>query len=271
MRPSTVLVLAQAGGEGGVYEMPPIDVEGTTPDEVQDTPAAASRLTKEEIETLRPYTLRDALAFISGVRHIDDDVLGRRAGIGFHGAPARRSRKTLLLEDGVPINATSYIDPSAHYTPPPQRLESVDLLKGAGHVLHGPLNNHGIINFINKRPTLTPETTAELGIGQDPDSFKRHLMHTRTNGPVGLVFAYTVWMRTAPAPHTKLGRFGQEFNTIAVDYWKFAVSHDGQITDNLSILTDRGLRWSQTRSWLAPCRNSSMPIRRLNLFPARMA
>ncbi len=247
-------------------------------------------------------------------------MLGRRAGIGFHGAPARRSRKTLLLEDGVPINATSYIDPSAHYTPPPERLESVDLLKGAGHVLHGPLNNHGIINFINKRPTLTPETTAELGIGQDPDSFKRHLMHTRTNGPVGLVFAYTVWMRTAPsmwripssttssrvstgscsyhalsfsgtyfrersnydksnrtaiefalAPRTKLRRFGQEFNTIAVDHWKFAVSHDGQITDNLSILTDRGLRWSQTRSWLAPRRNSSMPIRRLNLFPARMA
>lgn len=228
----------------------------------------------------------DALDFAPGVHTIYDDVLGRRSGIGIRGAPSRRSRKVLLLEDGVPINASTYLDPGAHYTPPTERLESIDVLKGAGHVLHGPLNNHGIINFINKQPTLNPETTAELS-GGELDTFRRHLMHTRTNGPVGLVFAYTGqnadgafdvedfqyddfftsidWgvnadhnlgisatyfrersdydesnltpIEFALAPRRKEGRFGQEFNTIAVDYWKVALTHDWLVTDNFSAST----------------------------------
>lgn len=265
---------------------PPIRVESSLPDEVGDTPGAAHRLTAEDIDTYRPYTLHDAFDFVPGVRHIDDDVLGRRSGIGIRGAPSRRSRKTLLLEDGVPINASTYIDPGAHYTPPMERLESVDVLKGAGHILHGPLNNHGIINFINKRPTATPETTLELGAG-DLSTFKRHAMHTRTDGALGTVFAYSGldadgafdteetsyddffvaadWQFTdhqrlgfsatyfrersdydesnltpveyAADPRRKRGRFGQEFNSIAVDYQKYAVTHDLQISDALSVST----------------------------------
>lgn len=42
-------VLAQASGEGGVYELPPIDVTATIPAEVQNTPGAATRLTSEEM------------------------------------------------------------------------------------------------------------------------------------------------------------------------------------------------------------------------------
>jgi Fe(3+) dicitrate transport protein len=166
------------------------DVEVIVRGDAAGTPGAASVITDKELRTLRPFTLHDALRFVPGVRTLDDDVLGRRAGIAVRGAPTRRSRKTLLLEDGVPINASAYLDPSAHYTPPLERLERVDVLKGAGHLLHGPLNNHGIVNFRNRRPTLTPETTAEFGIGT-LGAFRRHLMHRRTDGPVGLVLAYT--------------------------------------------------------------------------------
>jgi len=173
-----------------IRELPSISVDAILPDDIRYTPGAATILTSEEIEELRPYTLHDAFDFMPGLRTIDDDVLGRRSGIGVRGAPSRRSRKTLLLEDGVPINASTYIDPSAHYTPPMERLESVDVLKGAGHVLHGPLNNHGIVNFRNKQPTAVPETTIELSGGMN-DTFKRHLMHRRTAGPLGMVFSYT--------------------------------------------------------------------------------
>ncbi|MGH8504207.1 MAG: TonB-dependent receptor family protein [Gammaproteobacteria bacterium] len=279
--------MAQTDNNGSAYALPPINVEGTIPEEIQDTPGAASRLTEEEIDTYRPYTLHDAFDFVPGVKTLEDDVLGRRSGIGIRGAPSRRSRKTLLLEDGVPINGSTYLDPSAHYTPPLERLEAIEVLKGAGHILHGPLNNHGIVNFRNKRATLLPETTAELGIGEDPDTFERHLMHTRTNGPLGLVFAYTglnadgsfdvedfeyndfftsidwevnprhdlgfsaTYFRErsnydesnlAPVefalnPRQKLGRFGNEFNTIAIDYWKFGLKHDFEISDDLSMST----------------------------------
>jgi len=127
---------------------------------------------------------------VPGVRTIDDDTAGRRSGIGIRGAPPRRSRKTLLLEDGTPINASTYLDSSAHYTPPMERLESVDVLKAAGQIVHGPLNNHGIVNFRNKRPTAVPETTIEIGAGT-LGTLKRHVMHRRTAGSIGLVASYT--------------------------------------------------------------------------------
>jgi Fe(3+) dicitrate transport protein len=181
-----------ASSSPGPPAPPPIvaDVEVIVIGDGRDTPGAASVLTEQAIRALRPHTLHDALRFVPGVRALDDDVLGRRAGIAIRGAPTRRSRKTLLLEDGIPINASSYLDPSAHYTPPMERLERVDVLKGAGHLVHGPLNNHGIVNFRNKRPTLAPETAAEFGAGS-LGTFRRHVMHRRTDGPVGLVLAYT--------------------------------------------------------------------------------
>ncbi len=251
-----------------------VDVEDVVPEDLQDTPGAVSVLTSEDLLSFRPFTLHDAFQFTAGVRTIDDDVLGRRSGIGVRGAPSRRSRKTLLLEDGTPINASTYLDPSAHYTPPIERLERVDVLKGTGHVLHGPLNNHGIVNFRNKQATPAPATGLEIGLG-NLGTFKRHLMHRRTDGPVGLVAAYTGtstdgafdverhryddffgsldWrlgarqslkvtsthfrershydesnltpQEFAVAPRTKRGRFGQEFNTLAVTLQKYDVVH----------------------------------------------
>lgn len=165
-------------------------VQGTLPSEVQDTPGAGTRLSAELISERKPYSLHEALDFAPGVHAQDDDAAGRRSGIGVRGAPPRRSRKTLLLEDGVPINAAPYLDASGHYTPPTQRLESVDVLKGAGHVLFGPLNNHGIVNFRNKRPTEEPSTTAELAAGNQ-GGFLRHAMHQRTDGRLGTVISYT--------------------------------------------------------------------------------
>jgi Fe(3+) dicitrate transport protein len=260
-----------------------VNVEAIVPDEVRETPGAASLLRDTYLQVMRPYTLHDAFAFIPGVRTIDDDVLGRRSGIGVRAAPPRRSRKTLLLEDGTPINASTYLDPSGHYTPPLERLDRVEVLKGTGHVLHGPLNNHGIVNFRNKRPTATPETAVELGVG-NLGTFRRHLMHRRITGPVGIVLAYTgmnaegafdvedhqyddvfasvhwslnprhgVGMSVthfrershydesnltpeefAVAPRTKRGRFGQEFNALAMNYSKIDFAHTGRLSDRVS-------------------------------------
>ena len=96
------IVMAQQTGEA-VY-LPALDVRSLVPTSVEGMPGAASVLTRDQIDVYKPYTLHDALDFVPGVRTIDDDVLGRRSGIGVRGAPPRRSRKVLLLEDGTPIN-----------------------------------------------------------------------------------------------------------------------------------------------------------------------
>jgi Fe(3+) dicitrate transport protein len=167
-----------------------LDLRTLLPGGIEGTPGAASVLTAGDLLAYRPYTLHDALALVPGVRTIDDDGLGRRTGIGIRGSQSRRSRRVLLLEDGVPINAATYLDPSGHYTPPLERLERIDVLKGTGQIVHGPLNNHGIINFRTRRPTLEPETVGDVAVGSQ-GTVRRHLLHSRTAGPVGLVLAYS--------------------------------------------------------------------------------
>ena len=100
----TLLPTLTVAAEEPVPELPTITIRGVMPEDPRLTPGAASVLKADQIETLRPYSLHDAFDFVPGVRTIDDDVLGRRAGIGIRGAPSRRSRKVLLLEDGTPIN-----------------------------------------------------------------------------------------------------------------------------------------------------------------------
>lgn len=172
-----------------VMTLPPIQVETLLPPELENVSGAAGRITAEEIETRRPYTVHELLRRLPGVNTVDDDGLSRRSGIGIHGGAPRRSRKVLLLEDGVPINASTYLDPSGHYTPPIERIESVEVLR-RGTVVHGPLNNHGIVNFRNMRPTPESETVVGGQIGSN-DSNRRHFSHRGTVDNVGVVFSYT--------------------------------------------------------------------------------
>ncbi len=268
-----ILMAANAAGTDG-DPVPTIEVRDVLPADPARAPGAAAVLSSEDLQRLRPFTLHDAFSFVAGLRTLDDDAFGRRAGISVRGAPGRRSRKVLLLEDGVPINASTYLDPSAHYTPPVERLDRVDVLKANGQILHGPLNNHGIINFRNKRPTADPVTEAELGFGNQ-SADRQHVMHRRTDGALGTVISLTrfsadgsfdvefteyrdiyaalEWQigsrqdlsvaavsfrershydesnltpqEFAIAPRTKQGRFGQEYNNIAVDYERLDVTH----------------------------------------------
>ena len=282
---------AAAAPADAVVKLEPVLVEGTFVGPIENTAGVARQLTVDDIETLRPVTLHEALRAIPGLRILDDDIAGRRSGIGLRGAPSRRSRKVLLLEDGVPINASPYLDSSAHYTPPFQRLENIEVLQGTGHVIYGPLNNHGIVNFRSISPTDTPATKFEIGYGND-DNFQRHVSHTRKFGDFGIALAYTgaeadgafdtersrfddfygeveyrindqhslefsashlrersnydesnlTPVEYALAPRRKLGRFGQEFNSIAVDFSKYDIKHQfngGGITVSSRFYTTR--------------------------------
>ncbi|MCD1631072.1 TonB-dependent receptor family protein [Marinobacter shengliensis] len=278
------IVMAQQTGET-VY-LPALDVRSLVPTSVEGMPGAASVLTRDQFDVYKPYTLHDALDFVPGVRTIDDDVLGRRSGIGVRGAPPRRSRKVLLLEDGTPINNSAYLDSGAHYTPPLERLERVEVYKGAGQIVHGPLNNHGIVNFRNLKPTPVPETVIEVGVGNQ-DTIQQHIHHRRTEGDVGMVFSYTgkradgtfdveehqyddfytglEWQvnernqlaasvtylrersdgydeanlslqeyRDAPRNKSRFDE-GREENNISVNYLKYDLTHNLQVTDDVSV------------------------------------
>ena len=190
----------QRGADGRVVDnansLSPVNPSsGILPTDLQDFPGGATRVTAEEIAEQRPKDNHELLTRVPGVMVINDDGASRHANIGVRGSPTRRSRKVLLMEDGVPINFSTYLDPSTHYTPPIHRVESVEVFRGPV-VAYGPLTNHGVINFRNLNPFGANETVISAAIGHTDGVKKstnnyRHV-HTRQNiGPVGVVVSYS--------------------------------------------------------------------------------
>ena len=173
----------------------PVNARQTLPDDLQNFAGSGTRVSTEDLEAQRPLTNHEALARVPGVVTVTDDGIGRHGGIGIRGSTYRRSRKVLVLEDGQPINFATYIDSSVHHTPPTERLESIEVMRGP-IVNYGPLNNHGVVNFRNLSPFGANETVIKGGIGategadKDVNNF-RHV-HTRQNlGNVGVVASYS--------------------------------------------------------------------------------
>jgi len=68
--------------------------------------------------------------------------------------------KTLVLEDGVPIQPGIFVGNSRYYNPRVQRMDGVEVLKGAASLRYGPNTVGGVINFLTK----TPDDGAVLGL-----------------------------------------------------------------------------------------------------------
>ena len=90
----------------------------------------------------------EALRKVSGVHARGEEGFGLRPNIGIRGLLPTRSSKVLLLEDGIPLSYAPYGDNASYYHPPIDRFESVEVIKGAGQVLYGPMTVGGVINYI---------------------------------------------------------------------------------------------------------------------------
>ncbi|WP_291005177.1 TonB-dependent receptor [Hyphomicrobium sp.] len=196
--PAPTGITRDAGGRPVTSAAPvtsPVTPESILPSNLEGFSSAASRVTKAQLDEQRPADTHEAFKRVPGVVVTNDDGFARHIGIGMRGSPFRRGRKVLILEDGQSINMSSYIDPSTHYTPPLDRVESIEVLRGTV-ISHGPLNNHGVVNFQNLNPFGPEETVISAAIGTTEHSLKdwnntRHF-HTRQHaGNVGAVFSYS--------------------------------------------------------------------------------
>ncbi len=200
-----------SGGEGAAERAasgpstPSDPTKGMVPDDLTKFTSAASRVTASRLEDAQPRTTNEIFSSVPGVHIINDDGLARHGGIGMRGSPPRRGRKILTMEDGQPINMSLWIDPSVHYTPPVDRIESVDVLRGTV-VTYGPNNNHGVVNFRNLSPFGPNESEVSFAIGSvkqrgvDDDAKSanryglnnmRHVHTRQTFDNVGAVFSYS--------------------------------------------------------------------------------
>jgi Fe(3+) dicitrate transport protein len=150
-------------GDKVAQEMSIVEVEviGERPEDIESVPGSAAVVTEEELRRRIPLNTGEALQMVPGVFVQTEDGMGLRQNIGIRGLNPNRSRKVLVLEDGVPISLAPYGEPEMYYTPPIERMERIEVVKGSGSILFGPQTIGGVINYITPDPPSDFRVEAE--------------------------------------------------------------------------------------------------------------
>ncbi|MDZ4098455.1 MAG: TonB-dependent receptor plug domain-containing protein, partial [Methylophilaceae bacterium] len=91
-----------------------IAVKGILPDNLEAVPGSFNVVDEAELEARRPFSVKEALNTVPGIHIVGEDSFGLGLNIGIRGLNPRRTSRTLLLEDGMPLFLAPYGDPSAH-------------------------------------------------------------------------------------------------------------------------------------------------------------
>ncbi|MEM6732831.1 MAG: TonB-dependent receptor plug domain-containing protein, partial [Myxococcota bacterium] len=151
-----------AGDADRVAELPTLDPKAVeaiakdTPgashsgDDVEVISILGSPLKRERIagsahrvedDALERWEYDDAgrlLKQVPGVYVRDEDGYGLRPNIGLRGANSDRSRKVVLMEDGVLFAPAPYSASAAYYFPIVTRVTGLEVFKGPAAIRYGP-------------------------------------------------------------------------------------------------------------------------------------
>ena len=144
-----------------------IKVVGESSDILRDIPGSVFLISKEELLESRPIDANEVLRRVPGVNLREDSgPAAMRLNVGLRGLNPDRSRKVLMLEDGIPISLAPYGEPEMYYSPPIDRMRRIEVLKGSGQIAHGPQTIGGVLNFVTPDPPATTRGEMDLEGGQ---------------------------------------------------------------------------------------------------------
>ncbi len=164
--------------------MPQITVIGHSPDQFERIPGSATSVTRKKIDRIQPVSGHEVFRKISGINAVDEEGVGLRANIGVRGMDPSRSRSVLMMEDGVPVALAPYGEPEMYYTPPMDRMEGVEVVKGSGSIKYGPQTFGGVVNYITPDPPSERNTDLHLRGGQG-SYFTGRINHGNSIGDAG--------------------------------------------------------------------------------------
>ena len=151
------------------------------------TTGSAHRLEEEDLELFNYDDIHRVLSEVPGVYIREEDGYGLRPNIGFRGADSNRSRKVVLMEDGVLFGPAPYSAPAAYYFPLMSRMSSVEVFKGPAAIQYGPNTIGGAINLQTR--AIPYERGGEVDLSYGADQYGRFTLHYgETRGHWGYVF-----------------------------------------------------------------------------------
>jgi Fe(3+) dicitrate transport protein len=142
-----------------------VRVIGGKADSLQRIPGSGTLVTKKEIERAAPLDLAEMLRRVPGVQARQEYGGGGRLDISVRGLDAGRSRRILMLEDGIPISINPYSEPDMYYAPAVERMRGIEVVKGSGNILFGPQTLAGTINFLTLAPPDHRTVAADVDAG----------------------------------------------------------------------------------------------------------
>lgn len=127
---------------------------------IEKTPQSISVVTREELDTRQPQTVKEALDYTPGVFSTRGssstyDVVSIR---GFTTSSTVNTNQYL---DGMKLQGDNYSEASMD----PYFLERVELLRGPVSVLYGKSNPGGVVSMVSKRPTTEPLREIQFRMG----------------------------------------------------------------------------------------------------------
>lgn len=144
-------------------ELPAIAVVGEGEQALAKQPGSVSRVTREQIELNQPISTQDALKTVPGVVVREEEGYGFIPNIGMRGLNPNRSQKLLVLEDGVPVAPGLFLANESYYSPRIERMDSIEVLKGAAGLRYGPTTIGGVINYKTRNPEEGVRVTGKVG------------------------------------------------------------------------------------------------------------
>ncbi len=119
-------------------------------EERQRSPGSVHKVDQEMLEQWHYRDVHRVLKAIPGVYVLDEEGFGLRPNIGMRGSGSHRSRKIVMMEDGVLLAPAPYSAPAAYYFPVMARIQAVEVSKGPSAIKYGPNTVGGAINFVSR-------------------------------------------------------------------------------------------------------------------------
>jgi Fe(3+) dicitrate transport protein len=129
-----------------------VHVIGNRADSLQRVAGSGTLITAKDLKRAQPVDTAEMLRRVPGIQVRQEYSGGSRIDISIRGLESGRSRRVLLLEDGIPIALNPYAEPDMNYAPAIERYRGIEVVKGSGNILFGPQTLAGTINFLTIAP-----------------------------------------------------------------------------------------------------------------------
>ncbi|MUP46432.1 TonB-dependent receptor [Gramella sp. BOM4] len=127
---------------------------------------------------------------VVGLNIYDNGDAGLQLNIGGRGLDPNRTQNFNTRQNGYDISADVLGYPESYYTPPPEALEEIQVIRGAASLQYG-TQFGGLINFKFKEPV--PDKKIELVSRQSVGSYNMFTSFNSLSGTIGKFSYYTYY------------------------------------------------------------------------------